>query len=197
MNEKRFFITGIGTGVGKTVVAGLLAKKLGVKYFKPIQTGSIFGTDQNFIKSKFDVECIDSCVTLLAPSAPSIAAKKAKTSIDFNAITIPEGDLIIEGAGGIMVPISDEYTVVDLMKKANAKVIIVSNCSLGSINNTVLTAMALKAEKLDIAGIIFNQSFDQFVCDEILRMTGLKMIANIPYYLDIESVKLDDLVFDI
>ena len=197
MNKKRFFITGIDTNLGKTFVAGLLAKKLGIKYFKPIQTGSIFGTDQNFVKSTFGVECIDSCVILPAPSAPSIAAKKAKTKIDFSAIKIPDGDLVIEGAGGIMVPISDEYTVIDLIKKSNAGVIIVSNCALGSINSTVLTAMALKANNLDVLGIVFNENFDQFVCDEILRMTGLKMIINIPHFPDIESINLDDISFDI
>lgn len=181
---KRFFITGIGTDVGKTVASAILVESLHADYWKPIQAGDLNNTDTMKVrslisntKSEFHPEIYQ----LTKPMSPHAAAEAdgVKINIDALALPITSNSLIIEGAGGLMVPLNDEFLVVDLIQKLKAEVILVSKNYLGSINHTLLTVEALKKRGIPIAGIIFNGKSNKSSEDYILNYTGLKKLLSI------------------
>lgn len=156
----KFFITGIGTDVGKTVVSAILVEALKADYWKPIQAGDLDFTDTDRVKSWISNEVSvfhPTTYALKTPMSPHAAAEIDAVTIDLNAIEDPETnrDLVIEGAGGLLVPLNQEQTILDLVKK-DYRVIVVSRNYLGSINHTLLTLEALKARGFEPAGVIFN-----------------------------------------
>lgn len=178
---KRFFITGIGTDVGKTIVSAILVEAFNADYWKPIQAGDLNNTDTMKVrslisnaKSKFHPEAYQ----LTKQISPHAAAEAdgIKINIDTLALPITTNSLIIEGAGGLMVPLNDEFLVIDLIQKLKAEVILVSNNYLGSINHTLLTVEALKNRNIPIAGIIFNGKPTKTSEEYILNYTGLKSL---------------------
>ena len=180
-----YFITGIGTGIGKTFVSAILTEALEADYWKPIQAGSLENTDTDVVKnlvsntqSKFHAEAFK----LTSALSPHAAANIDVIEINLNAIILPKtnNNLIIEGAGGLMVPINNKGDlVIDLIKQLNASIILVSKNYLGSINHTLLSVEALKNRNIPISGIIFNED-DQLGSEEfILKYTGLKCLARV------------------
>ncbi|QED23175.1 dethiobiotin synthase [Candidatus Deianiraea vastatrix] len=193
MKENRFFITGTGTNVGKTLVSMLLCKKFGFKYCKPIQSGSAFGTDFDYISS-MGIEIFQPSYNLLAPLSPNIAAKYEKIDIDAQKIKIPDCEnLIVEGAGGIFVPINNEFLMTYIPKKFNLETIIVAKGGLGVINSTLLTIAALKAEKLPIRGVIFNCASDDEIAS-IMQFCDVKNLGRIDH---ISCLNTDNIAHDI
>lgn len=162
-NKHQYFITGIGTGVGKTFISALLTYKLKAKYWKPIQAGTQTGTDTEFVQRITQLPqeyFIPSVYTLKTPASPHLAAnieQKQISLLDFTTVNINEHtNLIVEGAGGVLVPINDYQTILDLIRFLNIPIIIVSQHYLGSINHTLLTLRILEQMNLPIKGIIFN-----------------------------------------
>jgi dethiobiotin synthetase len=155
----KIFITGTGTNVGKTVVSGWLLTHLKhYHYWKPIQSGTIEGSDVDFIRTVAS-NIFEPTYSFLEPLSPHLAAKINNTKIDINHIirSIPnEENLIIEGAGGVFVPLNDEFMMIDLIEIMNIPIIIVSNSGLGTINHTCLTIEALKNRNIEILGVIMN-----------------------------------------
>ena len=158
---KKYFVTGIGTDVGKTIVSAILVEALKADYWKPVQAGSLGNTDTNVVKSlisngisKFHSETYK----FKTPASPHYAAEVENIKINPIDIKIPEtqNNLIIEGAGGLMVPLNSDFLMIDLIKQLNAEVILVSQNYLGSINHTLLSIDALKTRNIPIKGIIFN-----------------------------------------
>ena len=194
---KSFFITGIGTNVGKTVVAAIITEALKANYWKPIQAGLSEGTDQRLVQnlvlnnqSKF----FNESYKLKLAASPHIAAREEGIKIsvtkiyeDYNEIintSSPNDILIIEGAGGILVPLNDDEFVIDLIQKLKATVILVSSNYLGSINHSLLTAEICKIKNIDIAGWIFNSQSKPFGIsyeNEIVDWSGFQKIASITY----------------
>lgn len=181
---KRFFITGIGTDVGKTLASAILVEALNADYWKPIQAGDLNNTDTMKVrslisntKSKFHPETYQ----LTKPMSPHAAAEADGIKINIEKIILPvtSNTLIIEGAGGLMVPLNEQYLVIDLIKKIKSEVIIISSNYLGSINHTLLTVEALKNRNIPIAGIIFNGRSTKSTEDYILGYTGLKRLLHI------------------
>jgi len=185
----KLFITGIGTDVGKTIASAIITQALEADYWKPIQAGDLTDSDSHKIK-----KYLSNTMTVIhpnsyafkTPASPHLAAALDNITVDINLINEPEttNHLVIEGAGGIFVPLNDKDTIADLIQP-DYKVIVVSRHYLGSINHTLLTVEALRHRKIDIAGIIFNG--DKNVASEelILKKTGLKMIGRIdnePYF---------------
>ncbi|MCS7077821.1 MAG: dethiobiotin synthase [Bacteroidia bacterium] len=163
MDKHQYFITGIGTGVGKTFVSAILAYKLNAAYWKPIQAGTYTGTDTDFVRRLTclpDAHFIPPVHVLDMPASPHIAAKieqKQISLLDFASFdTHQYPRLIVEGAGGILVPINDYQTMLDLIRFLGLPVIIVSQHYLGSINHTLLTIRILQQSEIPIKGIIFN-----------------------------------------
>jgi len=185
----KIFITGIGTDVGKTVVSAIITEALEADYWKPIQAGDLNISDCSTVKSFISNE-----KTVIHPNSyqlqtavsPHLAAELDGITIDLKKIKEPitQNHLIIEGAGGVFVPLNDTDCVIDLIQP-DYKVIVVSRHYLGSINHTLLTIEAFKNRKIDIAGIIFNGESNKSTEAIILNKTGIKMIGRIdeePYF---------------
>ncbi|HXL55099.1 MAG TPA: dethiobiotin synthase, partial [Chitinophagaceae bacterium] len=177
------FITGIGTGVGKTIVAAIITEALQANYWKPVQAGIEDGTDALQVK-----DLVTNTTSVIHPevynlslaASPHIAARKDNVKIDLDVIVrnyeqlvtgnrqsamdnqqLPTANcqLIIEGAGGILVPLNENEFVIDLIEKFHAKVILVSRNYLGSINHSLLTAAVCKQRKVNVTGWIFNDQY--------------------------------------
>ncbi len=151
----KLFITGIGTDVGKTIASAIITEALEADYWKPIQAGDLASSDSHKIKAYLsnDKTVIHpNSYALNTPASPHLAAEIDGVVIDKANIIEPKTDnhLVIEGAGGIFVPINNEDCIVDLIQKEH-KVIVVSRHYLGSINHTLLTIEALQSRKITIA----------------------------------------------
>lgn len=183
---ERIFITGIGTGVGKTVVSAIVAKALGADYWKPVQAGYEDGTDTEWIQEVLGNDTVihPECYKLALPASPHIAARNEGETISIKKICdqVPaiNRTLIIEGAGGLMVPLNENAFVADLIKALEAKVILVSRNYLGSINHSLLTARLCKEMNLPVIGWIFNDQYLDYE-DEIVNWSQLPKIASVPY----------------
>jgi|ERR1019366_5552119 dethiobiotin synthetase len=181
---KRFFVTGIGTDVGKTIMSAIFMEALNADYWKPIQAGNLDNTDTMTIRSLISnsKSVIHSEKFRLSQSiSPHAAAEIDKIKIYMEDFILPETSniMIIEGAGGVMVPLNDECLVIDLIEKLNAEVILVSKNYLGSINHTLLSVNTLKSRNIPIAGIVFNGKSTTSSEKYILKHTGLKCLLTI------------------
>ncbi len=185
---KRIFITGIGTEVGKTITSAVVVEALQADYFKPIQAGDLDFSDTDKVrrlisnpKSHFH----NNSYALHTPMSPHAAAEIDGITIDTDKIILPQTDnnLVIEGAGGLLVPLNDNETILDLITP-DYKVIVVSRHYLGSINHTLMTINILKNKGYNPA-IIFNGEEHKTTEDIIKKMTGVKVIGRInnePYF---------------
>ncbi|NUM50877.1 MAG: dethiobiotin synthase [Flavobacteriales bacterium] len=185
MNKiKKYFVTGIGTGVGKTVISAILVEALKADYWKPIQAGDLENSDtikvKNLISNNHSVIYPES-FRLTQPISPHAAAEQDNTYINFEKIIPPSHNntLIIEGAGGLMVPINNNFLMIDLIKKLKAEVILVSRNYLGSINHTLLTCEILKSRKIPVAGIIFNGKPVNTSEEFIIKYSAMKCIYRV------------------
>ena len=166
------FITGIGTDVGKTVISAIVAEALQADYWKPVQAGYAAGTDSEWVRGMISDHLVvhPEVYKLKLPASPHIAAREEGISIDLQKIydqrpknneqlSTNKRPLIIEGAGGLLVPLNESDKVIDLIKKLNASLILVSRNYLGSINHSLLTAEVCKANHIDVLGWIFNDQY--------------------------------------
>jgi dethiobiotin synthetase len=183
-----YFITGISTDVGKTIASAILVEALEADYWKPIQAGELDNSDTKKVrslvsnsKSKFH----SNAFALKTPMSPHAAAEIDGIDIHLNQIKAPKtkNNLIIEGAGGLLVPINNTQTVLDLIQP-NYKVIVVSRHYLGSINHTLLTVNLLKEKGFDVS-IIFSGNEHKTTETIIKKMTNVPIIGRIdeePYF---------------
>lgn len=185
----KIFITGIGTNVGKTVASAIVVEALQADYWKPIQAGDLDNSDshkvQSYVsnqKSKFHKNSYQ----LKTPASPHYAADIDGITIDINKIKEPttKNHLVIEGAGGILVPLNSKHCIIDLLQK-DYKVVVVSRHYLGSINHTLMTLETLKSNNIVVAGIIFSGEKNKATEEIILSKTKVKCIGRIddePYF---------------
>lgn len=162
MTKRTFFVTGIDTGIGKTLISAILTEALNADYFKMIQAGTE-ERDIDFIKSMISNSTStihDESILLEAPMSPHAAAKLENRTIQTSQLHYPNTtnpNLIIEGAGGLMVPYNSDHTFLDWLKlHPEVQIILVSKNYLGSINHTMLTLEVLKQHHIPVFGIIFN-----------------------------------------
>jgi dethiobiotin synthetase len=181
---RRLFVAGIGTDVGKTVISAILVESLKADYFKPIQCGSLDDSDTMWVRKL--VENAQSTIheeayRLNGFMSPHAAAKQDGVNLEIKNIDLPDTDntIIIEGAGGLMVPINDREMVVDLIPHFNAETVLVSQNYLGSINHTILSVELLKARGIKIAGIIFNGDTVPATEEVILEYTGVPCLGRV------------------
>jgi dethiobiotin synthetase len=197
MVNENLFITGIGTGIGKTIVSAVLVEKLKADYWKPIQSGDLHSSDSSTVKnliSNANSFIHPEAYRLSQPFSPHKSAAIDGIAIDPEKIILPANNntLIIEGAGGLMVPLSGPFLMIDLIKKLNAGVILVSQHYLGSINHTLLSIYALQHHNIKIKGIIFNGAEDSYSKEYILGYSGLKLLGHIPEYDAIDKKTIID-----
>ena len=186
---KPIFITGIGTGIGKTVASAIITEALQADYWKPIQAGFDEGTDALTVKdliSNTQTIIHPEVYKLQLPASPHIAAREENITINLETIysaysqfTIHNSQFIVEGAGGLLVPLNNNEFILDLIKKLDARVILVSRNYLGSINHSLLTATVCKANDIDVIGWIFNDQYMQYEA-EIEKWSGYQKIGSIP-----------------
>lgn len=188
----KYIISGIGTDVGKTVASAIIAQALEATYWKPVQAGDLHFSDSIKVDQWTDekVKVLPERYLLNQPMSPHAAAAIDNISIKPDDFQIPQvdGNLIIEGAGGLMVPVnSDGLLYIDLFQKWNLPVILISRHYLGSINHTLLSAEALKSRNIPVEGIVFIGDENSTTESIILHVTGLKMIGRIPIADEVNS----------
>ena len=185
----KLFITGIGTDVGKTITSAIVTQALEADYWKPVQAGDLDNSDSHKIQryiSNSKTQIFENSYKLNTPASPHLAAAIDGITIDLKKIIEPLTDnhIVIEGAGGILVPLNDIDCIVDLIKE-DYKVILVSRHYLGSINHTLLTFEALKNRNIAVAGIVFSGDENKATEEIILSKTKAKFIGRIenePYF---------------
>lgn len=159
MFKHRYFVTGIGTDVGKTYVSAVLCKTLKADYWKPIQAGGLHFKDSDYVKKFSGAKIHPEKYLLKEPLSPHAAAELENIHINLDEIVLPQtrNNLIVEGAGGLMVPLNNRGDLIlDLIQKLELPVILVSRYYLGSINHTLLTLYMLKSKNIPVAYLIFN-----------------------------------------
>jgi dethiobiotin synthetase len=193
---KPLFITAIGTDIGKTIISAITIESLKADYWKPVQCGDLQYSDTEKVKNLIsNTESVfhPEAYRLTQPFSPHKAADLDHTRVELEKIIIPRSSnrLIIEGAGGLMVPLNETSMVIDLIKKLDAEVILVSKNYLGSINHTLLSLLALQANNISIRAIIFNGYRDDYTENVILKYSGISSVARIPFIevLNKESIK--------
>jgi dethiobiotin synthetase len=196
MHNTPLFITGIGTGIGKTLVSAVLTEKLQADYWKPVQSGDLDNSDTMKVKSLIsNPQSVFHPETyrLTQPYSPHKSAAIDGIEIDMGKFLIPETEnqLIIEGAGGLMVPLNNRHLMIDLIIQLKAEVILVSQNYLGSINHTLLSIIMLQQYQIPIKGIIFNGEANEDSETYILNYTGINLLGNIPEFsvIDKKTVK--------
>jgi dethiobiotin synthetase len=185
----KLFITGISTDVGKTIASAIIVEAIQADYWKPIQAGDLEHSDTHKVQSLISntqSQFHPNSYALRTPASPHLAAAKDGITIDLNQIQEPAttNHLVVEGAGGILVPLNDTESVVDIIQP-DYKVIVISRHYLGSINHTLLTFEALNSRKIEVAGIIFSGDENKSTESIILSRTGLSCIGRIdnePYF---------------
>jgi dethiobiotin synthetase len=193
----RFFITGTDTGVGKTVASALLCAALDASYWKPIQTGTREGTDASIVIRLAEISrnrTVPEAYRFAPPVSPHLAARRAGVRIDLRKIQVTcieaRESLIVEGAGGVLVPINDRQLMVDLMKQLGLPVLLVARTSLGTINHTLLSLAALRAAKLHLRGVIVAGKQNRENCKAIEKYGDVRVVGWIPLLKKIDRAAL-------
>ena len=155
---KPIIVTGTDTGIGKTIVSAGLVQALGASYWKPVQSGLEEETDSEIVARLAGGPVLPEAVRLELPASPHISAEAEGVRIDHAALSLPETPrpLVVEGAGGLMVPLDDETTFLDLFARWGAPVVLVARTALGTINHALLSLSALRARGVPVAGVIFS-----------------------------------------
>lgn len=188
--DQQIIVAGIDTDTGKTVVSAILCEALNADYWKPVQAGDLENSDTKKVKglvansvSQFHKEAYQ----LNTPMSPHASAEIDGITIEEENLIIPdtENDLIIELAGGLMVPFRTDFLSIDWVEKTGLPVILVSNYYLGSINHTLLSLAALKSRRIPLLGIVFNGEKNPTTFDVIMERSGAKCLLEIQKEEDI------------
>ena len=158
MSAKGLFVTGIGTDVGKTVTSAVITKALEADYWKPAQCGDLDNSDSVKIARLTGLQTLPEAYRLQAPMSPHAAADLEGIELSINQIELPESEkpIVVEGAGGVMVPFNSKETYLDLMVKLNLPVVLVTRHYLGSINHTILSWKVLKEAGLNVVALVIS-----------------------------------------
>lgn len=195
---KPLFITGIGTDIGKTIVSAILVEKLQADYWKPVQSGELDNSDtmkvQRLVSNKLSVFHPEA-YRLTQPFSPHKSAELDGVEIDMSRIVSPQTSrpLIIEGAGGLMVPLNNRGDmIINLIKKLDAEVVLVSKNYLGSINHTLLSVDALERRNIKIKALVFNGDSDSY-SENIIKTrfnNNIPLILHIPFLQDVNREQI-------
>lgn len=189
----QIFITGTDTDIGKTITCGWICLHTNYSYFKPIQTGSLTGKlDSQIISCLSPITKIYSEIYVYKkPVSPHLAANLENHKINLAKIKLPNTkNLIIEGVGGLLVPLNEKKFLIDLISRLNIPVILVTSCKLGTINHTLLSLQALKRKNIPILGVIMNGKFNKNNFDAIKKYGKIKILAQIPFLKKIDTNNL-------
>lgn len=193
----RMFITGTDTGIGKTVISAILMAGLRGIYWKPIQSGLDEMTDTEWVRDKTGLtgnHFYPETYRFRLPLSPHASAAHDGVKIDLKLFTMPEiGEskhLVIEGAGGVMVPLNERHLMTDLIKKLNSPVLLVSPSSLGTINHTLLSLEQLRREGLEVVGVVMNGPKNSINRKAVEHYGRINVLAEIEYLPVIDAKSL-------
>ncbi len=195
-NIFKFIICGTDTDIGKTLISSFFVKGLNSFYWKPIQSGIESQTDSQTVEKLAKVsneKIIKEAYVFTKPLSPHWAAEIDQKTINFEKLRLPKvhGSLIVETAGGLMVPITRNFLQIDQIKQWNLPVILVCKSSLGTLNHTLLSIEALKQRNIEILGLVVNGEKHLDNPKTLVDFSGIPLIAEFPYIKKMDSNNLD------
>lgn len=185
---KTIIVTGTDTGIGKTIFSAALTNALGATYFKPIQAGLEEETDTQIVTRLSGQPALNELYRLKMPASPHLAAEAEGINIEISKVRLPNdiaGHLVVEGAGGLMVPINRQYTFLDVFASWQHPIILCARTQLGTINHTLLSLKALRDNQCQVVGVAFIGSaepeVEQTICDfgEVKRLGRLTFLPQL------------------
>jgi dethiobiotin synthetase len=184
----RLVVTGTDTGIGKTVLAGAIAQATGAAYWKPIQAGLDEATDSERVAA-LGVRTLPEAYRLTTPCSPHWAAEIDGVALEDDALELPAGepDLVIEGAGGVLVPIRDDLLFADLFARWGLPVVLAARTALGTINHTLLSIEALRSRGVPILGVAFVGEAIENTEATIARIGGVRRLGRLPILPEVTS----------
>ncbi|MBT8153765.1 dethiobiotin synthase [Epibacterium ulvae] len=196
-------VTGTDTGIGKTVVSAGLTQALGATYWKPVQSGLAEETDTQAVARLTGQPILPETYRLQVPASPHLSAEAEGVTIDPSQLTLPvgKGPFVVEGAGGVMVPLSRDTLYLDLFARWQAPVVLCARTALGTINHSLLSLRALRAAQVPVVGIIFVGETTPDVEDTICSFGAVAHLGCLPHLAEVtpktvksavaENLKLD------
>ena len=174
----RFVVTGTDTDIGKTVFAAGLCSFLGARYWKPVQAG--VPGDRETVAELAGVETLAEAYRLKLPASPHQAAAAEGITIDPDALTPPDGDVVIEGAGGLMVPLTRQTLFIDVFARWQIPLILCARTALGTINHTLLSIAVLRARAIPLHGVAFIGEANEESEGIIAERAPVKRLGRLP-----------------
>jgi dethiobiotin synthetase len=173
----KLFVTGIDTNIGKTITSAIFCKALRADYYKPVQCGDLDNSDSLKI-TDWGIKVFPESLRLPLPKSPNFASQD---SIKLENIEIPQSSnpLVVEGAGGVLVPLNQNDFIIDLAKRWNIPVVLVCKSYLGSLNHTLLSVEAIKSRGIEVKGLIFNGISNEESESFMEKRTGLRVLLKI------------------
>jgi dethiobiotin synthetase len=178
----RFVVSGTDTNIGKTVFCAGLCGFLGLRYWKPVQAGLEPPTDSDVVAAFSGVDILPETYRLKLPASPHQSAAEEGITINPASLTPPDDDVVIEGAGGLMVPLTDDTLFIDVFARWKLPVILCARTRLGTINHTLLSLEALRSRAIPVHGVAFigdaNEESERIICQKgaVKRLGRLPVI---------------------
>ncbi|NOD88300.1 MULTISPECIES: dethiobiotin synthase [unclassified Ruegeria] len=187
-------VAGTDTGVGKTVFSAGLAAALNARYWKPVQSGLEGATDTETVLKLSGAEVLPEAYRLNLPASPHLSAEDMGVEIDLSRLAVPQvdGPLVVEGAGGLMVPLNRKSYYLDLIAQWRAPVVLVARTALGTINHTTLSLMALRVRGCEVVGVAFVGEAEPDVEQTIVEMSNVRHLGRLPMLGDLTQQSLAD-----
>ncbi len=191
-----FLVTGTDTGIGKTVVSAMLVRALDAYYIKPVQAGLDEPTDTEIVRDLSGQPAerfFPECYRLQAPASPHLAAAMEGIKIDTEQLILPQTNrpLIVEGAGGVLVPLTESVLFVEVFASWRLPAIVCARTSLGTINHTLLTLAALRDRGIPVLGIIFVGDAHEENESIIPRLGNVRHLGRVPFLTPLHQKSLE------
>ena len=185
-------VAGTDTDIGKTIFAAGLTAALGARYWKPVQSGTEGGTDSKTVQALSGAQPLPEAYLLQRPASPHLSAEDEGVEIDLDQLALPEvdGPLVVEGAGGLMVPLNRQHFFLDMFPRWGAPVVLVARTKLGTINHTTLSLMALRNAGCNVIGVGFVGDAEPDVEETITQMCDIRHLGRLPMIPDLNRDSL-------
>jgi dethiobiotin synthetase len=193
---KSFVVTGTDTGIGKTIFTAALAGALGLPYWKPIQSGLDEETDSDVIGRLCSIPLHPEAYRLKTPASPHLSAELDGIEIDPDALVPPDGPVVIEGAGGALVPVTRKLLYADLFARWQIPTILVARTTLGTINHSLLSIEALRQRDVPIHGIAFVGKENRDNEETIAAISGVRRLGRLPILPTVTRATLTEAFLD-
>jgi len=193
--SRTFIISGTDTGIGKTAAAAMLTLGLDAHYWKPIQSGTEDGTDTKTVRTLTGLpesRFLPEAYVLTEPLSPHRSAELDGIEIDLDRLALPQfdGPLIVEGAGGLMVPIRRDLLQIDLFRRWGAPVVLCARTGLGTINHTLLSIEAVRARNMTLHGILFIGDDNPDNIRTVGELSGAPVLGRLPWLERVDAAGL-------